>query len=137
MPGQEVRRTFGLTRSADGGKTWSEAKPISVQGKIPDLWEEPDCRLLLVVGAEGCAKGREIYYKRDRRSFNTLFVSEDRGETWRRDLELPPIDDQTEIIPSDDPAMVPVGDGRYYVVHQSIDRGKDRRGHSIDFEAYT
>ena len=33
--------------------------------------------------------------------------------------------------------MVPVGDGRYYVVHQSIDRGKDRRGHSIDFEAYT
>ena len=134
---QEKRRTFGITRSSDGGRTWADARPLDVQGKMPDLWEEPDGRLLFVVGAEGCARGREIYYQRDRRSFNILFISDDGGDTWRRDVELPPVDDETEIVPADDPTFVPMGDGRYYVVHQSIDRGKDRKGHALDFEYYT
>ena len=137
MPGQKPGRTFGMTRSTDGGKTWSKAKPtIGVQGKMPDLWETPDSRLVLVVGGEGNADGSEIYRKRDRRTFNVLFISDDAGETWQRDVEIPPLDEVTEAIPSDEPTMVPLGDGRYFVVSQVIDRGKERTGHPVDWDYY-
>ncbi len=136
MPGQEPSRTFGMVRSADGGRSWSKPKPIGIQGKMPDLWETPDGRLLMAVGCEGCAIGREIYRKRNRRTFNVLFISDDGGETWRRDLELPPLDDTTEVIPCDAPVMVPMDGGRYFIVQQATDRGKERTGHPVDYEYF-
>ena len=126
-----------MTRSKDGGKTWSEPRPtVGVQGKMPDLWETPDGRLLLVVGCEGNADGSEIYRKRDRRTFNVLFISDDAGATWRRDVEIPPLDDVTEAIPADEPTMVPLGGGRYFVASQVIDRGAERVGHPVDWDYY-
>ncbi len=137
MPGVQPGRTFGMIRSTDGGETWTKARPtVGVQGKMPDLWETPEGRVLMAVGCEGNAKGSEIYRKRDRRTFNVLFVSDDAGETWRRDVEIPPMDDVTEAIPADEPSMVPMGDGRYYVVSQVIDRGTGRAGHPVDWDFY-
>lgn len=137
MPDQDPPRTFGMTRSMDGGKAWSRPRPtIGVQGKMPDLWETPDGRLLLIVGCEGNAKGRDIYRKRDRRTFNVLFISDDAGDTWRKDVEIPPLTDVTEAIPADESSMVPLEDGRYFVVSQVIDRGTNRTGHPVDWDYY-
>ena len=66
--------TYELYYSADAGRNWEEPRPIAVQGKMPDLWETAEGRLLLVVGCEGNAKGFEIYHKRERRTFNVLFI---------------------------------------------------------------
>jgi hypothetical protein len=137
MPGVQPGRTFGMIRSGDGGETWTKARPTAgVQGKMPDLWETPEGRVLMVVGCEGNASGSEIYRKRDRRTFNALFVSDDAGETWRRDVEIPPLEETSEAIPADEPTMVPMGDGRYLVVSQVIDRGKSRTGHPVDWDFY-
>lgn len=136
MPGQEKRRIFGMTRSTDQGRTWEPARPTGVQGKMPDLWEAEDGRLLLMVGCEGNVKGFEIYRKRERRSFNALFISEDGGRSWQRDVQIPPLDEHTQAIPADEPTMVPLGGGRYYVVSQRIDRGEDRDSHPVDWDYY-
>lgn len=135
LPGPQ-RRIFGMSCSPDAGRTWAPVWSTGVQGKMPDLWEAEDGRLLLVVGCEGNYKGFEIYRKRERRTFNVLFSSGDGGRTWQRELELPPLDEHTQAIPADEPAMVPLGDGRYYVVSQLIDRGEGRQSHPADWDYY-
>jgi hypothetical protein len=124
---REPMRVFGVTRSIDGGRTWNgKWKFAGVRGKMPDLLRLESGRLLMAVGAEGLTDGSQMFHKENaaRRSFATLFISDDGGHTWRRDVAIKPVNETTTIVPADSPVMCPLEDGRILVVAQGIDRAK-------------
>lgn len=127
--GGPPRRTFGTSFSRDGGKTWSSPRSARVQGKMPDLLVLPCGRILMVLGAEGLTDGSQIAAKRDRYSFCTLFVSDDHGQTWKRDLALEQVDSGGSVVPGDGPGLVALDDGKILVVIQALDRA--RAGHPL------
>jgi len=119
-----LRRMFGTSFSHDGGKTWGAWRWANVQGKMPDLLVLPAGRILLAVGAEGLKDGALVMSTRDRSSFCTLFISDDNGESWKRDVAFTPVTADTSVVPADSPVMWPLGNGRVLVVLQGIDRAK-------------
>ncbi len=127
--GGSPRRTFGTNFSRDGGMTWSAPRSAMVQGKMPDLLVLPSGRILLVVGAEGLTDGSQVLTTGERRSFCTLFISDDHGRTWQRDVPLAPVDSQTSVLPGDSPVMCRLSDGQLLVVMQGIDRSQ--AGHPL------
>ena len=116
------RRIFGMSRSSDGGRTWSEPLSTDVRGKMPDLVQLPSGRLLMGVGAEGLTDGIFIYRDEKRPSFCTLFTSDDGGEHWKPDVVFAQSHPGSPIVPSDSPVFVPLDDGRIFCVMQALDR---------------
>src|SRR5205823_1336494 len=95
----------------------------TVQGKMPDLLVLPH-RILMAVGAEGLTDGSQVHKRTDRDSFCTLFVSDDNGVSWKRDVAFRRIPTDSTIVPGDSPVMCPLGNGKFLVVMQGIDRAK-------------
>lgn len=122
--GGPPRRTFGTTFSMDGGKTWSPPRSAKVQGKMPDLLVLPSGRILMAVGAEGLTDGSLVLTRKDRDSFCTLFISDDHGQTWKRDLELQQVHRGSSIVPGDGPGLVQLDGGKILVVIQALDRSR-------------
>ncbi len=120
--GEPPRRMFGISFSRDGGTTWTAPRPAGIQGKMPDLLVLPSGRILLAVGAEGIADGSQVMTERDRTSFCTLFISDDHGQTWKRDLQLARSRPGNNIIPGDSPVLVRLDGGEILVVMQALDR---------------
>ena len=122
--GNRSRRVFGTNFSRDGGKTWSEPRSARVQGKMPDLLVLPSGRILMVVGGEGLSDGSQLAKTPSRRSFCTLFISDDHGRTWKRDLALAAVDGKTSVVPGDGPLMCRLEGKRILVIMQGMDRSK-------------
>ena len=78
----------------------------------------------MAVGAEGLADFGEHVALEDRHSFCTLFVSDDHGKTWKRDVGLRQADPGSSVIPVDHPGLCRLADGRILIVMQAIDRTK-------------
>ena len=78
----------------------------------------------MAVGAEGLSDGGEVFSRTERDSFVTLFISDDHGKTWQRDVELTRADRDSQIIPADSPVLCALEDGKILVVMQAIDRSK-------------
>lgn len=116
------RRVFGTTRSEDGGATWSPWRLTGVRGKMPDLLLLPSGRILMTVGMEGVADGSDLFRKTDRRSFATLFYSDDHGRTWEKDIPLAQAEPGGSVVPGDNPVMVQLNEDRIFVVIQAQDR---------------
>jgi len=117
------RRTFGTAWAPDG-RHWNNWGWTDVRGKMPDLLLLPSGRLLMAVGAEGLSDGSEVFTRKGRDSFVTLFLSDDEGKTWQRDIEMARADRGSQIIPADSPVICPLEDGKILVVMQAIDRSK-------------
>ncbi len=122
--GEPPRRMFGTNFSDDKGRTWGPARSAGVQGKMPDLLVLPSGRVLLAVGAEGLTDGSLVFRRKDRYSFCTLFVSDDHGRSWRRDVAFSSVQPQGSVVPSDSPVLCPLEGGRILVVMQASDRDK-------------
>ena len=133
--GGPPRRTFGTNFSHDGGRTWGAPRSAKVQGKMPDLLVLPSGRIVMAVGAEGLTDGSQVLTTASRRSFCTLFVSDDHGHSWRRDAPLAPTDAQrlankaVSTVPGDSPVMCLLPEGKLLVVMQGIDR--DQADHPL------
>ena len=122
--GGPPRRTFGSRRSTDGGTTWSERESMKVQGKMPDLLLVPDGRILLAAGMVGLQDGSEHKTQMDRFSFCSLFISDDHGQTWQRDIDFQPVVPKGDIIVGDQPGLCQLPDGKIFAVLQAMDRTK-------------
>ena len=125
--GHPPRRTFGTRRSNDGGKTWGPMKSLRsfhVQGKMPDFLVLPSGRILMVAGAVGLTDGSQIGKLMDRFSFCSLFISDDHGATWKRDVDFAQVIPSGSIVPADQPGLCRLDDGRILVVLQGMDRSK-------------
>ncbi len=123
LPGRP-RRTFSTVRSADHGRTWSKWRWTSVQGKMPDLLVLGSGRILMGVGCEGLTDGSQIYQQESREAFVTLFVSDDHGRSWKRDVALKQVASGSTIKPIDSPVMCSLDTGRILVVAQAQDLSK-------------
>lgn len=118
------RRTFATNFSQDGGKTWGPWHWTGVQGKMPDLLVLPSGRVLLAVGAEGLGDGSDALAQPDRKSFCTVFFSDDHGQTWTRDVPMAQIEPGSNVVASDSPVMCPLDGGKVLVVSVGSDRTK-------------
>lgn len=122
-----LRRVFGTNFSTDGGRTWDAWRLTGVQGKMPDLMVLPSGRILFVVGMEGLADGAEampVLARTGQRCFATLFVSDDHGRNWQRELGLHHPEGALGMS-GDGPVMCPLDDGRVLVVFQAVGPGND------------
>ena len=122
--GGPPKGVFGSRRSTDGGETWSERRSLGVQGKMPDLMVLPSGRILLVAGAVGLQDGNEHKTQTDRFSFCSLFVSDDHGITWERNIDFEPVIPRGDVVPADQPGFCQLGDGKIFVALQAMDRTK-------------
>jgi hypothetical protein len=69
-----VTRVLHVVRSADGGRSWSEPSPTGIADYPADLVELDDGRIVCVAGRRRSPFGIALY------------VSTDRGATWRGDV---------------------------------------------------
>ena len=122
-----VRRMFGTSFSQDGGKTWARWRWAGVQGKMPDLLTLPSGRILLAIGAEGLTDGSQVMTTKTRNSFSTLFISDNNGQSWKRDIPFEPVTPDSTILPADSPVMCTLGGNKILVVIQGIDRASKSR----------
>lgn len=122
------RRTFGVAFSGDHGRTFTDPKPMHIQGKMPDALVLPGGRILLAVGAEGLADGSDAIGS-TRPSFVTIFMSDDHGRSWRRALEAGTPGGTPTHVAADGPVLCPLSGGRILLVCQGIDYAK--RGHPL------
>ena len=120
------RRVFTTGFSKDGGWSWSPWRWIKpkIKGKMPDLMVLPSRRILMAVGFEGVSDGSELYRKKDRTSFVTLFYSDDHGQTWNRDLAMKQVVPGSSITPCDSPLLVSLDNDRILVIMQAQDRSE-------------
>ena len=82
-------REFSQRFSRDEGRTWSDPQPATgVSGSMPDILVLPSGRILMAVGNEGLERDRDVLERASRASFCTLFISDDHGRTWQRDIEM-------------------------------------------------
>jgi len=117
------RRMFGTSFSSDGGKSWSQWRWSGVQGKMPDALVLPSGRILLAVGAEGLIDGGLVMTTKNRNSFCTLFLSDDNGQSWKRDVAFESVSSSSSVVPGDSPVMCPLKD-EVLVIMQGIDRSR-------------
>jgi hypothetical protein len=118
-----LRRMFGTSFSNDGGKSWSPWRWSGVQGKMPDTLVLPSGRILLAVGAEGLVDGGLVMTTKNRNSFCTLFLSDNNGQSWKRDVAFEPVSSASSVVPGDSPVMCPLKN-QILVVLQGIDRSR-------------
>jgi len=97
---------------------------LGVQGKMPDLMVLPSGRILLVAGAVGLQDGNEHKTQTDRFSFCSLFISDDHGITWKRDVDFQQVVPQDDIVPADQPGFCQLPDGKIFVALQAMDRSQ-------------
>ena len=126
------RRTFVTGFSRDQGRTWTGPEQTSVQGKMPDFLVLPSGRILFAAGAEGLTDGAQVFTTPQRNSFCTLFLSDDHGGDWKRDIAFVAAGANSPQVPADSPVMCPMDGGRILVVMQAIDRDKrvEARGYN-------
>jgi hypothetical protein len=118
------RRTFSTVRSTDQGRTWGTWQWTSVQGKMPDLLVLGSGRILMAVGCEGLTDGSQVHKQKSRTAFVTLFVSDDHGRSWKRDVALRQVASGSTVKPIDSPVMCQLDSGRILVVAQAQDTSK-------------
>ncbi|MCI0624024.1 MAG: glycoside hydrolase [Acidobacteria bacterium] len=118
-----LRRMFGTSFSSDGGKSWSQWRWSGVQGKMPDTLVLPSGRILLAVGAEGLVDGGLVMTTKNRNSFCALFLSDDNGQNWKRDIAFESASGSSSVVPGDSPVMHRLKD-QVLVVMQGIDRSR-------------
>ena len=115
------RRQFRQTLSRDNGRTWETPELIDMWGKMPDALTLPSGRILLAVGSIDCMDGNLIYQVPLRPSYSGLFVSDDHGRTWRRDVMFQSTDPE-HLVPFDAPVMVSLRSGNVLVMSVAVDR---------------
>ena len=115
------RRQFRQTLSRDSGRTWETPELIDMWGKMPDALTLPSGRILLAVGSVDCMDGNLIYQVPLRPSYSGLFVSDDHGRTWQRDVMFQSPDPE-HLVPFDAPVMVSLRSGNVLVMSVAVDR---------------
>jgi len=115
------RRQFRQAISIDNGKTWSEPKLIDIWGKMPDMLTLPSGRMLLMVGSLDCMDGGLAFTGPPNSSYAGLFISDDNGKTWKRDV-LMLAQDLKNLYPFDSPVMVLLKNGNILATSHTADR---------------
>jgi hypothetical protein len=115
------RRLFRQTVSHDHGQTWEKPWETNLYGKMPDLLVLPSGRMLLAVGSVDCMDGGLVFSGPPHSSYAGLFLSDDHGRTWRRDV-LFTTPDLDQIIPFDSPVLALLPEGRILAISFSADR---------------
>jgi len=105
-----TRRVLWQSVSHDNGRTWSTPARTRLRGdrcmmgKMPDMLTLPSGRLLLAVGSVGIMDGSEMWGGGPGSSYSGLFVSDDNGKTWRKDVMFVPADPK-HLVPYDAPVL--------------------------------
>ena len=115
------RRQFRQTRSLDSGRTLEPPRLIEMRGKMPDMLVLPSGRVLLAVGSLDCMDGGLVFSGPANSTYSGLFVSDDHGRTWQRDV-LFTSPDLENLIPFDAPVMALLRNGHVLVVSVAVDR---------------
>jgi hypothetical protein len=115
------RRQFRQAISTDNGKTWPEPTLIEMWGKMPDMLVLPSARMLLLVGSLDCMDGSDMFKGPPDSTYVGLFISDDNGKTWRRDVLLMS-PDLKNIIPFDAPEMLLLKNGNILTLSFAGDR---------------
>lgn len=115
------RRQFRQTVSRDKGITWDKPKLIELWGKMPDMLTLPNGRLLLAVGSVDCMDGSLAFSGPPGLSYAGLFISDDDGGTWKRDV-LFTSPDPASVIPFDAPVMALLENGNVLAISFAVDR---------------
>lgn len=105
-----MRAAMTSSESSDGGRTWSEPKPVGIAG---------DCPYLLLTSKNVLLCGIRYCPSKENRSTGVLY-STDFGRTWKGPTI---IDSALGAYPS----MVELADGRIFVVYYNEGRGSDVR----------
>lgn len=115
------RRQFRQAISTDNGKTWPEPKLIEIWGKMPDILVLPSGRMLLAVGSLDCMDGSLAFKGPPNSTYAGLFISDDNGKTWKRDVLLvtPELEN---LIPFDVPVMTLLKNGNILTIFFAADR---------------
>lgn len=115
------RRLFRQTVSHDNGKTWEKPWETNLYGKMPDVLVLPTGRMLLAVGSVDCMDGNLVFSGPPNSSYAGLFLSDDNGHTWRRDvLFITP--NLSQLIPFDSPVLAALSKGRILAISLCADR---------------
>ena len=88
-----TRRKLWQSASADNGQSWTTPAPTVavddpndyVHGKMPDVLAQGD-RMLMAVGSVDVNDGGDIWDYSPDSTFSGIYVSDDGGGTWRRDV---------------------------------------------------
>ncbi len=115
------RRQFRQTVSHDNGYTWEEPWLIQLWGKMPDMLTLPSGRILLGVGSVDLLDGEEAWSGPANSSYAGLFISDDNGKTWQRDVMFL-TEDLYQQVPFDSPVMALLRNGEILVVHVALNR---------------
>lgn len=115
------RRLFWQTRSRDKGKTWDAPTETKLYGKMPDMLVLPSGRILLAVASVDCMDGGLVYSGPPNSSYAGLFISDDHGRSWRRDVMFT-TDNLDQIIPFDAPVLTTLEKDRILAIAFSADR---------------
>ena len=113
-------------RSPDNGYTWEISRAVAknegtLLGKMPSILSLPSGRMTLAVGAVGGKKGHQIYGEPYNTSYAGLYVSDDFGDSWKKDVMFTS-PDPYRYIPYDAPVSVALDNGDILVVHCAYDR---------------
>ncbi|MBN1346328.1 MAG: exo-alpha-sialidase [Phycisphaerae bacterium] len=122
-----TRRMLWQCSSRDNGRTWS--KPVRtrrpngecIKGKMPDILALPSGRLLLAVGSVDVMDGSEIWKGPHGAGYSGLFVSDDHGATWRKDVMFRSPDPEN-LVPYDAPVLVRARSGDVLALSVQADR---------------
>ena len=115
------RRQFRQTISRDSGRTWDRPQLIEMWGKMPDCLALPSGRILLAVGSLDCMDGGRVFQGAQGTSFSGLFISDDHGRTWKRDVRFTSPDPHN-LVPFDAPVMALLDQGHVLVISVAMDR---------------
>jgi len=128
------RRVLYQSISHDNGNTWEEVKKTAasgeardyIQGKMPDMLTLPSGRIIMGVGSVDVMDGSEVWAGGPGASYSGLYISDDYGVTWQRDVLFVSADPEN-LIPYDSPQLVQRENGDILALSVQMDRrSKDK-----------
>ena len=114
------RRQFRQSVSTDNGYHWSTPELIDLFGKMPDILRTSTGELLMAVGSIDLMDGGLAFSAPPNSSFAGLFISDDDGATWTRDVMLT-TSDLSRLIPFDAPVLMELANGHILAIALSVD----------------